>query len=67
MCPPPVIIFFLHRILFSPTLPTHPVLSFFGILADIVEQKFIIVYVLSCIFSGLKDLIFLSFSQEQLH
>ena len=46
----------------------HPVLNiFFCILVDIGECKFIFVYVLCYVFSGLKDLTFLSIFPEQLH
>jgi len=40
---------------------------FFCILVDIGECKFIFVYVLCYVFSGLKDLTFLSIFPEQLH
>ena len=51
----------------SPAVIQFSVIVLFCILVDIGEWKFIFVYVLCYVFSGLKDLTFLSIFPEQLH
>ena len=51
----------------SPAVIQFSVIVLFCILVDIGEWKFIFVYVICYVFSGLKDLTFLSIFPEQLH